>query len=102
MNLRVNKVEHGEILEALDRLYRFFGYIPKFTMQTLQRGGRDLALKSIRKEYPRCRMSGGKRTSLQVSGDGIRITKDGEVQVVPWDDYLQYIIDRQKTTPLLG
>jgi len=95
-------MEHGEILEALDKVYHFYRYIPKLTMQTLQRGGRDLALRAMRKEYPRCRMSGGKRTSLQVCGDGIRITKDGETQIVPWNDYLQYIIDRQKTTPLLG
>jgi len=70
-------------------------------MQTLERGGRDLALKAMRKEYPRCRMSGGRRTSLQVCGEGIRIIKDGETQIVPWEDYLQYVIDRSKTTTLL-
>jgi hypothetical protein len=94
-------MEHGEVLDALDRIYHFYRYIPKLTMQTLERGGRELALKAMRKEYPRCRMSGGRRTSLQVSGDGIRITKDGECKVVNWEDYLQYLIDREKATPLL-
>jgi len=95
-------MEQGQVLEALDRLYRFFGYVPKFTMQTLERGGRDLALKAMRKEYPRCRMSGGRRTSIQVCGEGIRITKDGETETISWESYLQYVIDRQKTTPLLA
>ena len=93
-------MEHGEILEALNRVYHFYGYIPKMVMNTLGRGGRDLALKSIRKEYPRCLMSGGRRTSIQVCGEGIRITKDGETQIVSWEDYLQYVIDRQKSKQL--
>jgi len=93
-------LEQGEILEALDKIYHFYRYIPKLTMQTLDRGGRELALKAMRKEYPRCRMSGGRRTFLQVSGDGIRISKDGETEVVNWEDYLQYVIDRERNTTL--
>jgi len=93
-------MEQGQVLEALDRLYRFFGYVPRFTMQTLERGGRELALKAMRKEYPRCRMSGGRRTSIQVCGEGIRIAKDGETETVSWEDYLQYVIDRQKSQTL--
>jgi len=94
-------MEHGEVLESLDRVYHFYGYIPRLTMQTLERGGRDLALRFIRKEYPRCRMSGGRRISLQVCGDGIRIAKEGETEIVSWEDYLQYVIDRQKSATLL-
>jgi len=93
-------MEQGQVLDALDRIYRLYRYIPKLIIQTLERGGRDLALKCVRKEYPRLRMSGGRRTSLQVCGEGIRITKDGDKEIISWEDYLQYVIDRQKSKEL--